>query len=56
MKPTSVPCTRDEDPVMNVFRFLAPNRAEAFRLDLEHLTLVLVSTSIAIAIGVPLGV
>lgn len=41
---------------MDVLRFLAANRAEAFRLVFEHLTLVLVSTLLAIAIGVPLGI
>ncbi|MGH7898509.1 MAG: ABC transporter permease, partial [Candidatus Binatia bacterium] len=36
--------------------FLFENRDEALRLTLEHAALVLVSTSVAIAIGVPLGI
>jgi osmoprotectant transport system permease protein len=41
---------------MKLFTFLATNRAEVLRLTLEHAGLVLVSTSIAIALGVPLGI
>jgi len=36
--------------------FLVVNRAEALRLTIEHAGLVAVATSVAIAIGVPLGI
>ena len=41
---------------MNLIEFLLRNRAEVFELILEHLFLVFVSTGVAIAIGVPLGI
>lgn len=41
---------------MNVFAFYARNSREALGLLGEHLFLVLVSTVIAVAIGVPLGI
>lgn len=41
---------------MNFFHFLAQNRAEIFELTVEHLWLVGVSTLIAVAVGLPLGV
>ncbi|HEY6764178.1 MAG TPA: ABC transporter permease [Candidatus Sulfotelmatobacter sp.] len=41
---------------MNLFHFLAKNRAEVFELTLEHLWLVGISTLIAALVGIPLGV
>ncbi|HEV8341428.1 MAG TPA: glycine betaine ABC transporter substrate-binding protein [Candidatus Binatia bacterium] len=41
---------------MNLWEFLLHNRAEVFRLSMEHLFLVGLSTGIAIVIGVPLGI
>jgi osmoprotectant transport system permease protein len=41
---------------LNFFHFLAQNRAEIFELTVEHLWLVGVSTLIAVAVGLPLGV
>jgi len=41
---------------VNLLRFLADNRAEVFRLTLEHLALVAVAMLFAVAIGLPLGV
>lgn len=41
---------------MNFFHFLAQNRAEILELTVEHLWLVGVSTLIAVAVGLPLGV
>ena len=41
---------------MNLFRFYAANSREVVGLLGEHLILVLVSTAIAVAIGVPLGI
>jgi osmoprotectant transport system permease protein len=41
---------------MRVFEFMWTNRNEVLQLTLEHLVLVLVSTALAVAIGVPLGV
>jgi osmoprotectant transport system permease protein len=41
---------------VSLLEFLLHNRTEALELILEHLFLVLVSTGIAIAIGVPLGI
>jgi osmoprotectant transport system permease protein len=41
---------------MNLFQFLMQNRGEIFELTLEHLWLVGISTVIAAAVGIPLGV
>lgn len=41
---------------MSLLDFYSANRAEALELALEHLGLVALSTAIAVAIGVPLGV
>jgi osmoprotectant transport system permease protein len=41
---------------MNVFQFVAQNHAEVLRLTLEHLRMVLVSTILAVLIGIPLGI
>jgi osmoprotectant transport system permease protein len=41
---------------MSVLSFIAANRIEVLRLTLQHAGLVLVSTAVAIAIGVPLGI
>src|SRR5581483_9131179 len=41
---------------MNVFRFIAQNHTEVLELTLEHLWLVVISTLLATAIGIPLGV
>jgi osmoprotectant transport system permease protein len=41
---------------MNLWQFLVTQRAEVLQLSLEHLFLVGVSTGIALAIGVPLGI
>lgn len=41
---------------MNVFDFMWRNRTEVLGLTLEHLVLVAVSTVVAVAIGVPLGI
>jgi osmoprotectant transport system permease protein len=41
---------------MTLLEFLARNRAEVLELMLEHLFLVVVSTGVAVAIGVPLGI
>jgi len=41
---------------VNVFDFLIRNRAEVFQLTLEHLTLVAVAMTVAVLIGVPLGI
>src|SRR5881628_158124 len=41
---------------MNLWEFLLHNRTEVFQLTFEHLFLVVVSTGIAILIGVPLGI
>jgi osmoprotectant transport system permease protein len=41
---------------MNVFAFMWGNRAEVLQLTAEHLFLVLISTAIAVAVGVPLGI
>jgi len=41
---------------VNLLEFLLHNRSEVLELIAEHLFLVLVSTGIAIAIGVPLGI
>jgi osmoprotectant transport system permease protein len=40
---------------MNLFQFLAQNRAEILQLTLEHLWLVGISTLIAAFVGIPLG-
>jgi osmoprotectant transport system permease protein len=40
---------------MNLFQFLAQNRAEILQLTLEHLWLVGISTLIAALVGIPLG-
>ena len=41
---------------MNVWQFMLQNRAEVLDLTLEHLWLVGVSTLLAVAIGIPLGI
>jgi osmoprotectant transport system permease protein len=41
---------------VNLFEFVAANRAEFFGLVLEHLGLVAVSTVLAVVIGVPAGI
>ena len=41
---------------MSVFGFMWTNREEVLQLTGEHLLLVLISTAIAVAIGVPLGI
>jgi osmoprotectant transport system permease protein len=41
---------------MNVFRFIAQNHTEVLDLTLEHLWLVVISTLLAAAIGIPLGI
>jgi len=41
---------------MNFFEFLKSNWAELLALTREHLVLVFVSTALAVAVGVPLGV
>ncbi len=41
---------------MNVFDFMIRNRAEVLQLTLEHLTLVAIAMTLAVVIGVPLGV
>jgi osmoprotectant transport system permease protein len=41
---------------MNVWQFLAQNRAEVLQLTLEHLWLVGISMLFAILIGIPLGI
>jgi osmoprotectant transport system permease protein len=41
---------------MNVWQFLLHNHAEVLELTLEHLWLVGVSTLLAVAIGIPLGI
>ena len=41
---------------MNVFRFIAQNHTEVLELTLEHLWLVVISTLLATAIGIPLGI
>ena len=41
---------------MNVFDFIIRNRAEVLQLTLEHLTLVAIAMTLAVVIGVPLGV
>jgi osmoprotectant transport system permease protein len=41
---------------MNFFEFVSQNRTEIFALTREHIFLVLVSTALAVAVGVPLGV
>ncbi|HTT68229.1 MAG TPA: ABC transporter permease [Gemmatimonadales bacterium] len=41
---------------MSLLRFYAANSGEALQLLLQHLLLVLASTSLAVAIGVPLGI
>src|SRR4026208_1884355 len=48
--------SRRGDPVMTLREFLARNGGELLGLTFEHLLLVLVSTGIAILIGVPLGI
>jgi len=40
---------------MSLLEFYAANRAEAAQLALQHLMLVVLSTGLAVAIGVPLG-
>ena len=41
---------------MNVIRFMWAARAEIFQLSVEHVFLVLVAISLAVAIGVPVGI
>jgi len=41
---------------MNFWKFIAENRAEVAALTLEHLWIVCISTLLAIAIGIPLGI
>lgn len=41
---------------MNVFDFMIRNRAEVLQLTLEHLALVAIAMTLAVVIGVPLGV
>ena len=41
---------------MNVFDFIIRNRAEVLQLTLEHLALVAIAMTLAVVIGVPLGV
>ena len=41
---------------MNVWHFLVQNRADVLELTLEHLSLVLISTALAVLVGVPLGI
>lgn len=41
---------------MNVFQFIYQNRFEVVDLTLQHLWLVLISTALAAAIGIPLGI
>ena len=41
---------------MNVLQFIAQNRVEVVELTLEHLWMVVVSTLLAVLIGIPLGV
>jgi osmoprotectant transport system permease protein len=41
---------------MNVFQFVAQNHTEVLKLTREHLWMVLASTSLAVLIGIPLGI
>ena len=41
---------------MNPFSFIVQNRDQVLQLTIEHLWLVGVSTLIAVAIGIPLGI
>ena len=41
---------------MNIVRFMLQNHTQVFELTLEHLWLVGISTALAVAIGVPLGI
>jgi len=41
---------------MNVFQFMIQNHAEVLELTLEHLWLVVISTVLAVVIGIPLGI
>src|SRR6266496_6642332 len=41
---------------MNFWKFIAENRAEVAGLTFEHLWIVCISTLLAIAIGIPLGI
>jgi osmoprotectant transport system permease protein len=41
---------------MNVFQFIAQNRAEVLELTLEHLWMVGISTLLAVMVGIPLGI
>ena len=41
---------------MSVFQFIAQNPAEVLELTLEHLWMVIASTSLAVLIGIPLGI
>src|SRR3979490_2475832 len=59
--PASPPRLRDGDgrrpPAGSaVLSFLAERRSELFGLIVQHLILVLLSTAIAVAVGVPIGI
>ena len=41
---------------MNVFQFIFQNRTEVFRLTVEHLWMVGISTLLAVIVGIPLGI
>jgi osmoprotectant transport system permease protein len=41
---------------MNLWQFMLQNRAEVLGLTLEHLWLVVISTGLAVLVGIPLGV
>jgi osmoprotectant transport system permease protein len=41
---------------MNLWQFMQQNHVEVFELTLEHLWLVLISTGLAVLVGIPLGV
>lgn len=41
---------------MNLWQFMQQNHVEVFELTLEHLWLVLISTGLAVLIGIPLGI
>jgi osmoprotectant transport system permease protein len=41
---------------MNIFQYFVQNHTEILELTLEHLSLVAISTMLAVAIGIPLGI
>jgi osmoprotectant transport system permease protein len=41
---------------LNVFQFMVQNHSEVLRVTLEHLWMVLVSTFLAVLVGIPLGI